>query len=82
MEEALYDPLLLMAFYHLDFLCIRPFPHENGKMARLILMLQLLRRSCSPANTSAWIRIIEDTDEAYFESIRLSGKRMAERRTG
>lgn len=73
MEEDRYDPLLLMAFYHLDFLCIRPFPHENGKMARLILMLQLLRRSCFACKYISMDRIIEDTDEAYFESIRLSG---------
>jgi Fic family protein len=35
------DPLLLIPFYVLDFLCIHPFRDGNGRMARLLALLLL-----------------------------------------
>jgi len=37
------DPLILIPLYVLDFLCIHPFLDGNGRMARLLTVLELYR---------------------------------------
>lgn len=40
-EEA--EPLILIAAFVLDFLCIHPFNDGNGRMARLLTLLLLYK---------------------------------------
>lgn len=42
-ETAVIEPLVLVALYVLDFLCIHPFADGNGRMARLLTVLLLYR---------------------------------------
>ena len=72
-NEECHDPLILMALFHLDFLCIRPFAHNNGKIARMVLILQLLRRSCFACRYISVDACIENTNAEYFESLKQSG---------
>ena len=48
-NEGKVEPLLLIAAYVLDFLCIHPFPDGNGRMARLLTLLLLYHAGRSRA---------------------------------
>ena len=41
--QGVADPLILIALYILDFLCIHPFADGNGRIARLVTVLLLYR---------------------------------------
>jgi Fic family protein len=41
--QGVADPLILLALYILDFLCVHPFADGNGRMARLVTVLLLYR---------------------------------------
>lgn len=46
------DPLILVALYILDFLCIHPFLDGNGRMVRLLTVLLLYREEYESLATS------------------------------
>lgn len=41
LHRELVDPLLLIPYFILDFLCIHPFNDDNGRMSRLLTLLML-----------------------------------------
>ncbi len=64
-----WDPLLLIAFYVLDFLCIHPFLDGNGRMARLLTVLQLYRFHYEVGRYISLERIVEQTRESYYDTL-------------
>lgn len=73
-EEALLppiaiEPLLAIACYVLDFLCIHPFNDGNGRMARLLTLLLLYRFGYGVGKFISLERIIEETKEGYYDSL-------------
>jgi Fic family protein len=43
LDERVVQPLIAMAAMNLDFLCIHPFRDGNGRVSRLLLLLQCYR---------------------------------------
>jgi Fic family protein len=66
------DPLLLIAQYILDFLCIHPFSDGNGRMSRLVSLLLLYSSGYLVGKYISLERIIEATKETYYETLEAS----------
>jgi Fic family protein len=69
-----WDPLFLIPFYVLDFLCIHPFADGNGRMARLLSLLALYHQGYEVGRYISLERIIEKTKESYYETLYLSSQ--------
>lgn len=63
------DPLLLIALYVLDFLCIHPFADGNGRMARILTVLLLYREDYEVARYISLERLVEQTKESYYDTL-------------
>lgn len=63
------EPLLLIASYVLDFLCIHPFPDGNGRMARLLALLLLYQSGYEVGRYISLEQIIERTKEGYYDAL-------------
>ena len=63
------DPLISMALFVLDFLCIHPFGDGNGRMARLLTVLLLYHRNYRMVRYISLERIIEDTKDSYYDTL-------------
>lgn len=63
------DPLLLIPFYVLDFLCIHPFLDGNGRMARLLSLLLLYHHGYEVGRYVSLERIIEQTKQSYYDTL-------------
>lgn len=68
-EEGLFDPLLLIPAYVLDFLCIHPFLDGNGRMARLLSLLLLYRAGYEVGRYISLELIVERTRDGYYDSL-------------
>ncbi len=64
-----FEPLILVAAYVLDFLCIHPFRDGNGRMARLIALWLLYREGYEVGRYISLERIVEETKETYYEAL-------------
>jgi len=64
-----FDPLVLIPLFILDFLCIHPFLDGNGRMARLISVLLLYHNDYEVARYISLERIIEQSNESYYDSL-------------
>jgi len=64
------DPLLLIATYVFDFLCIHPFTDGNGRMARLLTLLLLYRAGYEVGRYVSLEKIVENHDTGYYASLR------------
>lgn len=63
------DPLLLIASYILDLLCIHPFADGNGRMARLLTLLLLYKAGYGVGRYISLERIIEEHKEGYYDTL-------------
>lgn len=68
-RRADVDPLICIALYVLDFLCIHPFSDGNGRMARLITVLLLYKEGYEVARYISLERLIERTKASYYETL-------------
>ncbi len=67
--QGVVDPLILIALYILDFLCIHPFADGNGRMARLVTVLLLYRQDYEVARYVSLERLIEQTKDSYYDTL-------------
>ena len=63
------DPLILMALYVLDFLCVHPFSDGNGRMARLLTVLLLYHQDYKVGCYISLERVVEDNREGYYDTL-------------
>lgn len=68
-ENANIDPLILIASYVLDFLCIHPFSDGNGRIARLITLLLLYKEGYEVGRYISLEQIIEHTKDSYYDTL-------------
>lgn len=71
-ETQEVEELLLIATYVFDFLCIHPFSDGNGRLSRLISLLLLYRGGYEVGRYISIEKIIEDTKDGYYESLKRS----------
>lgn len=71
-QEPELDPLLLMAIFVLDFLCVHPFNDGNGRMSRLLTLLLLYRAGYIVGKYVSIEKLIADSKETYYEALQES----------
>jgi Fic family protein len=71
-KEKRIPPLILLAAFNFDFLCIHPFRDGNGRVSRLLLVLQMYKLGLDIGRYISIERIIEENKERYYESLQLS----------
>lgn len=67
-------PLVILAGFNLDFLCIHPFRDGNGRVSRLLLLLQLYHLGYEVGRYISLERLIEEHKERYYETLNLSSQ--------
>lgn len=72
------EPLILIAAFILDFLCVHPFNHGNGRMSRLLTTLLLYMNGFEVCRFISIEKIIEDSKETYYEALNKSSMRWHE----
>jgi|SRR5271157_563896 len=65
-------PLIAIAAFNLDFLCIHPFRDGNGRVSRLLLLLQCYHLGYEVGRYISVERIIEQNKERYCETLEQS----------
>jgi Fic family protein len=65
-------PLVLLAAFNLDFLCIHPFRDGNGRVSRLLLLLQCYHLGYDAGRYISIERIIEQSKDRYYETLEQS----------
>jgi Fic family protein len=73
-QTGTWDPLLLIPFYILDFLCVHPFSDGNGRMARLLTLLALYHQGYEVGRYISLERVIEKTKDSYYDTLLLSSQ--------
>ncbi len=63
------EPLLVIAAYVLDFLCIHPFRDGNGRMARLLTLLMLHQAKYEVGRFVSLEKVIETSKESYYDTL-------------
>ena len=63
------SPLILGAVFTIDFLCIRPFDEGNGRIARLLANLLLMKAGFDIASFCSVDRLIEQSGMAYYDAL-------------
>ena len=75
LDQENVPPLIAVAALVLDFLCIHPFRDGNGRVSRLLTLLTLYQQGYEVGRYISLERLIEESRENYYESLRLSSAR-------
>ena len=77
-EEQWVHPLIALGAFNLDFLCIHPFRDGNGRVSRLLLLLQCYHLGYEVGRYISLERLIEQNKERYYETLEESSRRWHE----
>lgn len=69
LEGRSIPPLIALASCNLDFLCIHPFRDGNGRVSRLIMLLQCYHLGFEVGRYISLERLIEQNKERYYETL-------------
>lgn len=72
LKNPMYDPLLIIPLFILDFLCIHPFNDGNGRMSRLFTSLLLYREKYNVGKYISIDKKIESSSDTYYSVLRKS----------
>ncbi len=78
LDERWVHPLIGLAAFNLDFLCIHPFRDGNGRVSRLLLLLQCYHLGYEVGRYISLERLIEQNKERYYETLEQSSRRWHE----
>jgi len=73
-RERWAHPLIMLAASNLDFLCIHPFRDGNGRVSRLLLLLQCYHLGYEVGRYISLERLIEENKERYYETLEMSSR--------
>jgi Fic family protein len=73
-RDRVISPLITLAAFNLDFLCIHPFRDGNGRVSRLLLLLTAYHLGIEVGRYISLERIIEDNKERYYETLEQSSQ--------
>jgi len=65
-----HHPLLVIAVFVVRFLAVHPFQDGNGRLARVLTNLLLLRAGYTYAPYSSLERVVEENREQYYRALR------------
>ncbi len=74
LNEKWVHPLIALAAFNLDFLCIHPFRDGNGRVSRLLLLLQCYHLGYEVGCYISLERLIEQNKERYYETLEQSSQ--------
>ncbi|MDR1709445.1 MAG: Fic family protein [Candidatus Accumulibacter sp.] len=74
LEERWTPPLLALAAFNLDFLCIHPFRDGNGRVSRLLWLLQSYRLGYEVGRYISLERLVEQNKARYYETLEQSSR--------
>ena len=74
LREKWVHPLIALAAFNLDFLCIHPFRDGNGRVSRLLLLLQCYQLGYEAGRYVSLERLIEQNKERYYETLEQSSR--------
>lgn len=80
LKERWVHPLIALPAFNLDFLCIHPFRDGNGRVSRLLLLLQCYHLGYEVGRYISLERLIEQNKERYYETLEQSSRRWYEGR--
>ena len=72
--ERVIHPAIAMAAMNLDFLCIHPFRDGNGRVSRLLLLLQCYQLRYEVGRYISLERVIEENKDRYYETLEQSSQ--------
>jgi len=73
-RDKIIPPLIALAAFNLDFLCIYPFRDGNGRVSRLLLLLELYQHGFEVGRFISIEKAIENTKSQYYETLELSSR--------
>ncbi len=73
-DERWVPPLIALAAFNLDFLCIHPFRDGNGRVSRLLWLLQSYQSGYEVGRYISLERLVEENKERYYETLALSSQ--------
>lgn len=73
-KETGMHRIIALAAYNLDFLCIHPFRDGNGRVSRLLMLLQCYHSGIEVGRYISLERLIEQNKERYYETLKLSSE--------
>ena len=71
LKQRQIPPLLALAAFNLDFLCIHPFRDGNGRVSRLLLLLTLYQCGYEAGRFISLEKLIEENKERYYETLEI-----------
>ncbi len=72
LEEGWVHPLIALAAFNLDFLCIHPFRDGNGRVSRLLWLLQSYQLGYEVGRYISLERLVEQNKARYYETLEQS----------
>lgn len=79
LQENYFPPLIIAAAFMLDFVSIHPFRDGNGRMSRLLMLLELHQLGFDVSKYISLERLIEKTKAQYYNTLlKSSGKQWSE----
>ena len=72
LDAGRIPPLIALAAFNLDFLCIHPFRDGNGRVSRLLLLLMLYQLGYEAGRYVSLERLIELSKDRYYETLERS----------
>jgi len=74
LEERWAPALVALAAFNLDFLCIHPFRDGNGRVSRLLWLLQSYQSGYEVGRYISLERLVEQNKERYYETLEQSSQ--------
>ena len=71
LEEQWVHPLIALGAFNLDFLCVHPFRDGNGRVSRLLFILQSCLVGYDVCRYISLERLIEQNIERYYETLEI-----------
>ena len=73
-DESWVHPLVALAAFNLDFLCIHPFRDGTGRVSRLLCLLQSYQLGYEAGRYISLERLIEQNEDRYYETLEQSSQ--------
>jgi Fic family protein len=80
LAERWIPPLIALAAFNLDLLCIHPFRDGNGRVSRLLWLLQSYQLGYEVGRYISIERLVEQNKERYYETLEQSSNAWHERK--